>query len=60
MSFGENTDNEMCFNFVNYYPKGALNCGPFGAISAGGGLPGVFPGRRPARRPRTPGTPATR
>ncbi|MET0343526.1 MAG: hypothetical protein ABW252_21120 [Polyangiales bacterium] len=41
VGFGENTDNEMCFNFANYYPKGALNCGPFGAISSGGAsIPG--------------------
>ena len=25
--FGENTDNEMCFNFAAYYPMGALDCG---------------------------------
>jgi hypothetical protein len=25
--FGENTGNEMCFNFVTYYPMGALSCG---------------------------------
>lgn len=23
--FGENTGNEMCFNFAMYYPQGALN-----------------------------------
>jgi hypothetical protein len=26
VTFGENTENEMCFNFAAYYPKGALNC----------------------------------
>jgi hypothetical protein len=25
--FGENTGNEMCFNFAAYYPMGALKCG---------------------------------
>lgn len=25
--FGENSDDEMCFNFVTYYPMGALRCG---------------------------------
>lgn len=25
--FGENTENEMCFNFAAYYPMNALNCG---------------------------------
>jgi hypothetical protein len=42
-TFGENTDNEMCFNFVVYYPKGALNCGGFGALASGG-----FPSPTPA------------
>ena len=32
ITFGENTENEMCYNFAVYYPKGALNCV--------GGLPG--------------------
>jgi len=27
ITFGENTGNEMCFNFATYYPKGALSCG---------------------------------
>lgn len=26
VTFGESTDNEMCFNFASYYPKGALRC----------------------------------
>lgn len=30
VTFGENTDNEMCFNFATYYPKGALSCGGLG------------------------------
>jgi hypothetical protein len=25
--FGENTEDEMCFNFAAYYPMGALSCG---------------------------------
>jgi hypothetical protein len=27
VSFGENTGNEMCFNFTTYYPMGNLTCG---------------------------------
>ena len=34
ITFGENTGNEMCFNFAMYEPMGGLNCG-------GGGL--TFP-----------------
>jgi hypothetical protein len=43
VTFGENTGNEMCFNFSTYYPKGALSCtGGFGAIVGGlGGLGGL-------------------
>ena len=26
ITFGESTENEMCFNFAAYYPKGALKC----------------------------------
>lgn len=33
--FGESTENEMCFNFALYYPKGGFSCGGLG----GGGLP---------------------
>ena len=25
--FGEDTEDEMCFNFASYYPMGALSCG---------------------------------
>lgn len=25
--FGQNSDDEMCFNFVTYYPMGAFQCG---------------------------------
>lgn len=28
-TFGENTGNEMCFNFAIYYPVGALSCSVF-------------------------------
>jgi alpha-glucosidase (family GH31 glycosyl hydrolase) len=35
VTFGENTENEMCFNFAVYYPMGALSCG------GGGGFPGL-------------------
>jgi len=27
VTFGENTGNEMCFNFTSYYPMNALSCG---------------------------------
>jgi Copper type II ascorbate-dependent monooxygenase, C-terminal domain len=27
--FGESTEDEMCFNFSRYYPKGALSCRAF-------------------------------
>lgn len=27
VTFGENTENEMCFNFAMYEPMGGLNCG---------------------------------
>ncbi|MET0343552.1 MAG: hypothetical protein ABW252_21250, partial [Polyangiales bacterium] len=42
ITFGESTEDEMCFNFARYYPKGALRCGG-GAL---GGLGGAFPGLR--------------
>lgn len=32
ITFGESTNNEMCFNFAVYYPKGALSCGGAGGI----------------------------
>jgi Copper type II ascorbate-dependent monooxygenase, C-terminal domain len=42
IQFGENTDNEMCFNFAVYYPKDALNCDLLGGLlgAGGGGLIG--------------------
>jgi hypothetical protein len=39
VTFGEDTGNEMCFNFALYYPAGMLSCGGGGAI---GGLGGLF------------------
>jgi Copper type II ascorbate-dependent monooxygenase, C-terminal domain len=36
IQFGENTDNEMCFNFSVYYPKDALSCDLLGGIIGGG------------------------
>ena len=33
VSFGQNTDDEMCFNFALYYPMGNFNC------TGGTGLP---------------------
>jgi hypothetical protein len=34
ISFGENTENEMCFNFMQVYPRGGFSCG-----SGTGGFP---------------------
>jgi hypothetical protein len=36
IQFGENTDNEMCFNFTVYYPKDALGCDLLGGLLGGG------------------------
>jgi hypothetical protein len=36
ITFGENTGNEMCFNFALYYPMGALSCA--GGFSPLGGF----------------------
>ncbi len=38
--FGQNTEDEMCFNFVMYWPKGGFTCG--GGLG-GGGPGGLFP-----------------
>jgi len=27
VQFGQDTSDEMCFNFITYYPMGAMNCG---------------------------------
>lgn len=36
VTFGENTGNEMCFNFAQYYPMGALSCeGSLGGLLGG-------------------------
>ncbi|MET0341041.1 MAG: hypothetical protein ABW252_08560 [Polyangiales bacterium] len=55
-TFGENTDNEMCFNFAVYYPKGALSCGGFGSLGAGGfpAIPPARPATPPAAAPTAP------
>jgi hypothetical protein len=47
ITFGESTENEMCFNFATYYPAGALTCSGGGLIGGGGGgtgAGGVFGG----------------
>lgn len=47
VTFGENTGNEMCFNFTGYYPMGALSCAGGGGLAGIGGesgLAGVFGG----------------
>ena len=32
ITFGENTGNEMCFNFATYYPMGSMSCGGLGGF----------------------------
>jgi len=47
ITFGENTDDEMCFHFMNYYPavpdKRGLGLGPVGKRLPGGGFSWVTP-----------------
>jgi hypothetical protein len=45
--WGDSTQDEMCFNWMRYYPKGAFNCVPAGAGGAPGRTPGIpgFPGQ---------------
>jgi hypothetical protein len=40
VNFGQNTSDEMCFNFAAYYPRGALSCGGLGGLIGGGGAAG--------------------
>ena len=35
VTFGEDTGNEMCFNFATYYPMGALSCSGSAPVDAG-------------------------
>ena len=35
VGFGEDTGNEMCFNFATYYPMGALSCSGGGLLGGG-------------------------
>jgi hypothetical protein len=37
VTFGENTGNEMCFNFAVYYPMGSMACGSGSFAGPGGG-----------------------
>jgi hypothetical protein len=39
VTFGESTEDEMCFNFAVYYPMNALSCG-IGGVPGGGIIPG--------------------
>src|SRR5690606_15347867 len=47
VKFGEGTNDEMCFNFLNYYPavpdKKGLGIGPVGKRLPGGGFGWVTP-----------------
>lgn len=43
VTFGENTGNEMCFNFALYYPAGGLSCGGGGGF-LGGDIGAIFGG----------------
>ena len=36
VTFGQNTENEMCFNFAVYYPADALKCGSAGGLPRSG------------------------
>jgi hypothetical protein len=38
VTFGENTEDEMCFNFILVYPRGGFSCGAgIGAFPGFGG-----------------------
>jgi hypothetical protein len=37
ITFGESTEDEMCFNFAMYYPAGGLTCSGGGFFGGGGG-----------------------
>jgi hypothetical protein len=45
--FGQNTDQEMCFNFALYYPMCAMRCAPANLFASvvhltqGAGLPAL-------------------
>lgn len=43
VTFGENTGDEMCFNFALYYPAGGLSCGGGGGF-LGGDIGAIFGG----------------
>jgi hypothetical protein len=34
VTFGESTEDEMCFNFAAYYPRKALSCSGFGGLGS--------------------------
>ncbi len=34
VTFGEDTNDEMCFNFVAYYPMDGFSCDPFGGLTS--------------------------
>lgn len=45
VAWGDSTEDEMCFNWMRYYPRGAFQCLPTN-LGGGGrppGLPGGFP-----------------
>ncbi|HET8935012.1 MAG TPA: hypothetical protein VFN67_16300 [Polyangiales bacterium] len=54
VAWGDSTQDEMCFNWMRYYPRGAFQCVPANIGGPGGG-PGRVPGL-PSGFP-LPGTP---
>lgn len=42
VAWGDSTQDEMCFNWMRYYPRGAFQCVP--ANLGGGRVPGLPPG----------------
>ena len=40
VTFGEDTGNEMCFNFATYYPMGALSCSGAAPVDVGSAFGG--------------------
>jgi hypothetical protein len=52
--WGDSTEDEMCINWMRYYPKGAIQCG---AAVGGGRAPGTAKGGLPSGLPGIPTQP---